>query len=167
MILLLTGPSGSGKTTLAQRIAAEKSWSYISEDDIWNEIGHDPLELRTDDEQEIVHRIVGERAHALVRREANVVIEFLIYERPARRLYQYRDAFEGAIVRVLRPSLETILERKRIRGRVYDENPDVEGVRRHLGCFEDLDPDWVIDSSDETAEETYERHFAAIVTGAS
>jgi hypothetical protein len=67
-----------------------------------------------------------------------------------------------------RPSVETVLERQRIRGRPSDR--DIEDRRRHaehqLACLgSDLvSPDWVIDSSGETLEETYSLRLRDLVS---
>ena len=71
------------------------------------------------------------------------------------------------VTRVLRPRIETVLERQRVRGRPSDR--DHESRHRHaehqLKCLNSvmIHDDWVIDSSQETAEQTYSTHFMHFV----
>jgi predicted kinase len=168
MVILLVGPAGSGKTSLAPLIAKNDSWVHISEDDIWNEIGHPPHALRTDAGQQVVHARAEEKITNAIARGLNVVYDFLVYEDPPFRIAAYEDALRRHqvpfVTRVLRPSVESILERQRTRGRPSDH--DVEG-RRHdaehqLTCLASIDAEQVIDTSNETPEETYERHFSQL-----
>ena len=110
---------------------------------------------------------------AAIRTGHHVVFDFLVYENPPSRVADYQRFLEGREIpfatRVLRPSLETILARQRTRGRATDRS--LADRRRHtenqLTCLHSsmILPEWVVDSSNETAEETYSLHFADLVEG--
>ena len=75
-------------------------------------------------------------------------------EHPSHELRDYQRFLESRgvpfVTRVLRPSVEAILERQRTRGRPTDR--DLEGRRLHAAhqvrCLqsEQIDPEWIIDS---------------------
>jgi len=170
MVILLVGPAGSGKTTLGSRIAENKGWVHISEDNIWNEIGHPPHALRTDAGQQVVHARADEKIRNALDAGLNVVFDFLVYEDPPLRIDAYEDSLRRSglpfVTRVLRPSVDSILERRRARRR--PSGRDVDG-RRHnaehqLTCLASIDAERVIDTSNETPEETYARHFFHLVS---
>ena len=171
MVILLIGPSGSGKTTLARRISKNDHWIHISEDDLWMEIGHPSDKLRDDAGQVQVHSKAQQQIDEAVRQQRNAVLEFLVYEDPPRRLTDYQEFLEQRkipyVTRVLRPGVETILERQQVRGRPSDRDREI--MRRHaehqLRCLysDRIQADWVIDSSGQTADQTYSRHFARLV----
>ena len=170
MVILLVGPAGSGKTTLGSRIAENKGWVHISEDDVWNEIGHPSHALRTDAGQQVVHAKAEEKIMNAIDAGLNVVFDFLVYEDPPVRIHAYEEALRRRkvpfVTRVLRPPVDSILERQRARGRPSDR--DVNGRRsdaeHQLTCLASIDDAQVIDTSNETADETYERHFSHLVS---
>ncbi len=169
MVILLVGPAGSGKTTLGSRIARHEGWLHISEDDIWNEIGHPAHQARTDAEQEVVHAKALEKIARAIETGLSVVFDFLVYDIPPFRIDEYESQLRlnaiRFVIRVLRPSVNAILERQRVRGRPSDQ--DVDRRRRdaehQLACLAAIDPALVIDTSDETPEETFDRHFSGLV----
>jgi adenylate kinase family enzyme len=169
-VILLVGPAGSGKTTLGSRIAQNEDWLHISEDDIWNEIGHPPHVLRTDAEQEVVQGRAILKIVQAVDAGLNVVFDFLVYDDPPVRIAEYEDALRRQRVdfvrRVLRPSVDSILERQRIRGRPSDLDVKLrrQDAEHQLACLAKFDRAHVIDTSDETPEETYTRHFSRLLS---
>lgn len=171
MVILLIGPAGSGKTSLGRRIAEVDGWVHICEDDVWSEIGHPPHELRTPGGQALVHTKVGERIRRAYDDGLNVLLEFLVYENPPIRITHYQDFLSAQAIpfetRVIRPSLEKILERQSIRGRPSDRDTEArrQNLEHQLSCLRTdlIEPEWVIDTSDETLEESYVRHFADLV----
>ncbi len=171
MVILLVGPAGSGKTAIGEHVAEHGGWVHVSEDDIWGEIGHPSHEPRTEAGQRLVHARARERMGKSLDAGLNVVFEFLVYENPPARISDYQDFLRSRgtrfVTRILRPSVESILERQRVRGRPSDHN--VQRRRRQaehqVACLlaDLIDPEWVIDSSEETLDETYSRHFLHFV----
>lgn len=171
MVILLIGPAGSGKTTLGRLVAEHERWVHVSEDDVWGEIGHPSHLPRDDAGQDRVHAKVHQRIEASVRDGHNILLEFLVYEDPPVRIEDYQRFLANRgipfVTRVLRPTAETILERQSVRGRETDR--DVEKRRaqaeQQLRCLRSgiVVPEWVIDSSGETPEQTYARHFRVLV----
>lgn len=170
LVLLLAGPSGSGKTTVAGNIASVQGWRHISEDDVWKEIGHPPDQPRDDHEQVVVH----DRVHELILQSLgdgkSVVVEFILFHKPPTPLFQYQafltDNGIPFATRVLRPSLETILQRAIQRGRPRDLE-DLERFKQdalhQLDCVSYLDAESLIDTSAESLEASFDRHFRALV----
>lgn len=172
-VLLLAGPGGAGKTSTAARIAQNRDWEHVSEDDYWVKIkeGHPWGELRTPEEQSVVQEEVVRRVVDLVTRRKNVVLEFILYEDPPRPLMNYQSALTSRDIpfntRILRPSADEVLRRMIKRGRPRDA--DIEKRRaqaeQQLRCLASpvIQSDWVIDTSDIPLEEVYARYFQAIV----
>lgn len=167
----------AGKTSTAARIAQQRGWTHIPEDEVWNRVkaGRPAGELRTPKEQETVWRQVLERLLSLIDQGQNVVLEFILYEAPPRPLIAYQDALRAVGIpfetRILRPSAEAVLRRMRERGRPGDV--DLEARRRNvvqqLACLTPphLDAAWLIDTSDLSLEEVYARHFQSLVAPAT
>ena len=165
------GPAGAGKTSLGRRIARNPGWVHVSEDDIWGEIGHPSREPRTDAGQERVHALAHRYIEAELREGRRVVFDFLVYENPPRRLADYQAHLARRRIRfatrVLRPTVDAVLERQRARGRRSDL--DAASRRRHaehqLACLHatEIAPAWVVDSSELTLEDTYAAFFRELV----
>jgi predicted kinase len=175
MVILLVGPAGSGKTTLGRRIAEHARWVHISEDDIWDESGHPAHEPRTEQGQQLVHTRVHEQIGRSLNAGLNVILEFLVYENPPLRLTEYQNFLLSHgipfVTRVLRPSVACILDRQRARGRSMDRNVE-QGrcqAEHQLACLnvDLINPAWIIDSSEETLNETFSRHFRHLVETSS
>lgn len=170
MVILIAGPAASGKTTMAQRIGAMKGWAYISEDDIWNEIGHPPDDLREDDEQIIVHALVQHRLIEQLKKGNNVALEFILFHNPPQPLFDYQsflvDQGIAFATRILRPSLETLIQRAIERGRDEDLNqPELfkANAQHQLQCISAVDPAWIVDNSSDSLEQIFEQHFCPFV----
>ena len=171
LVILLIGPAGSGKTTLGRLVAENERWIHLSEDDLWTEIGHPSHLPRDGAGQDRVHAQVHQRIEASERDRRNVLFEFLVYEDPPFRIEDYQRFLANRgipfVTRVLRPTVETILERQRVRGRESDRDVEIRRLQaeQQLRCLrsEAVLPEWVIDSSGEAPEETYARHFRVLV----
>ena len=171
--ILITGPAGSGKSSLAERIAQNKNWIHVSEDVYWVEIkkGHPEGEYRTPEEQRIVQPSVVLQIGNLLSKGKSVVLEFINYENPPKPLMYYYEALRKIqstiLVKVLRPSEQVIMARKKIRGRADDQDVEEElkNTRHQLACLESsyLEDEWILDNSEMTVEEVYAKCFLAFV----
>ncbi len=172
-VILITGPAGSGKTSLAERIAQNDNWIHASEDLHWVEIkkGHPVGEGRTPEEQRIVQPAVVHQVRDLLSKGNNVVLEFINYENPPKPLiYYYEELLRDTsqiFVAVLRPNESAIMDRKKKRGRVNDQDyeKELKNSRHQLACLESsyIREEWAIDNSDMTVEKTYAKHILAFV----
>ena len=172
-VILITGPAGSGKTSLAERIAQNETWILVSEDEHWVEIkqGHPAGEYRTPEEQGIVQPAVVLQIRELLSKGNSVVLEFINYEDPPKPLIYYSEALRKVpcdiLVKALRPSKQVIMARKKIRGRVDDQDyeQELKNTRHQLACLESsyIENEWIIDNSDVTVEEVYAKYFLAFV----
>jgi hypothetical protein len=133
--------------------------------------GHPSGEPRTSDEQTVVRARALDKVLRSTSSGQNVVLEFLIYERPPGQLIFYQAELTSrgvdVIVKALRPGLDVILARQRARGRPHDA--DVKSARlnaeHQIACLqsEHLHDAWIVDNSDDTLDATYARHFRPIV----
>jgi adenylate kinase family enzyme len=170
MVLLVAGPAGSGKTTVAKKIASSRGWVCISEDDVWNEIGHPPHQLRQKPEQLIVQSLVYDKLLEHLRQERSVVLEFILFDNPPQPLFDYQNFLADRLIpfetRVLRPSLEALLQRAIQRGREEDlQQPECFKVnaQHQLDCISSVNPEWIIDSSADSFEQSFKKNFRSLV----
>jgi adenylate kinase family enzyme len=174
-VILLAGAGGAGKTSLAARIARQSGWLHISEDDFWVRIkeGHPRGELRTAQEQRVVLADVGRSLVAAVDDGKRVVLEFILYQDPPTPLLTYQRILSERsipyITRVLRPTVEQLLQR--IQGRGRDTHHDVLTLRANAEhqttCLDSsaIRGEWRIDPRDKSIEDLYEHHFRTLVEG--
>jgi adenylate kinase family enzyme len=158
--LLITGPTGSGKSTLGQHIAGRNGWVYLSEDDYWAKNGWRD-ELRGEEqEREIQQQVFGDLLSA-TKAGKSVVLEFILYKQSPNPLTAYQERLTEHAIKfgtiALRPSLDTILERVKERGRPNDID-DLERVRREAESqvsildSEFINPIWIIDPTSATVD---------------
>ena len=177
--ILIFGPAGSGKTSTVKRIAENEGWTYISEDEYWNEIkkGKAPEEsLRTHEEQKIIWKQVLEDILHEFSNGNNVALEFLVYEDPPRPLIFYKkhllEMGVEVYVKILKPSYEVMLNRRRQRNLAHDKlffkNRENGEKNRDYLQYEVLssdfiDKNWIIEDKGSSIETIYKKHFAEIV----
>ena len=172
-IILIAGPAGAGKTTIAKRIGMEAGWVALSEDAFWDRLPREPHTFRTDVEKAVVQGMVVAAAIEHLERGQRVAIEFIVYEDPPQPIQFYAtvlaDAGYQVAVRVLRPTVDVLLERQAKRGNAHDTEVSVE-VRRgfadqQVRCLHSpaIDPTWVIDSSELSIDDVYQKHFTPLV----
>jgi adenylate kinase family enzyme len=173
-VLLIAGPAGAGKTSLAQRVAAVPGWIHISEDRLWDEIKHPPHEARSSEDKESkIQPLALEYIKEALRQGNSVVLEFIVYETPPQPIIRYQKELRELGIpfatKVLRPEVEKILERKAARGDIGDAEHQLFNTRLQVRSLssEFIDSSWVVDSTKESLEETYQRHFAKIVEPAA
>jgi predicted kinase len=169
-VLLIVGPAGASKSTIAARIGQEPGWVHVSEDEAWSRlkprVGH-----RTPEQQDIIHAQVALEVQALVAGGDRVVLEFILFEDPPRPLLHYQEALTKADIpfatRVLRPEVDELMRRIEQRGRPNDRGrtnlrANAEHQWRVLGSSH-IDPATIIDSTDLTADQVFERCFEPLL----
>lgn len=164
-VIIVVGPAGSGKSSTAQLIAERKHYTYIEEDQYWCKNGWADGLRTTEQEHKVQQQVCDDLLSAFQQNES-VVLECILYEDPPYPLMSYHDflnkhqiAYETI---VLKPSLETIMQRMKARGRkedLADEDENRKNAMHQLQCLESdyIDPTWVIDSTELSLEEVYEQ----------
>lgn len=173
-VIIISGPAGAGKTTLSERITKEKNWVLVSEDNAWVEIkrGHPVDEQRTEKEEDIVQTITLNKILEIIETGTNVVLEFILYRNPPKPIIFYHNALTAKSItvdiRLLKPNENEIWERKTKRGYAWDKNEiEQRGYATHqLGCLDSdyFHPDWIIDNSNLSPEETFEKYFKCLIS---
>ena len=172
-IILIAGPAGAGKTTMATLISTKPGWVALSEDEFWGRLPRDPHLPRTDAEKALIQAQVVAEARAQLAAGMRVVIEFIIYEDPPQPIIFYADELSKdghtVAVRVLRPTVEVLMQRQAHRGNAHDTQLSVEVRRRNaahqLRCLHSsaIDLTWVVDASHLSLDDLYATHFAQLV----
>lgn len=163
-VLLIVGPAGSGKSTLAKYTSKKLGWELVEEDSYW--VAHNwGSGMRTEEQESVIQQEVSEHITKLCTSGKSVVIEFILYKKPPNPLTNYllilQEAGITCSVIALKPSLDTILDRQRARGRQQDIKNAAEN-REHaanqINCLdEEYIKDFAIDNSHLSVEETFEQ----------
>lgn len=171
-VILLIGPSGSGKTSMGKRIARNKEWKHISEDDIWDKTDHVPYRYRTHKEQAIVQSLSIKQIMKWIKKGKNVVFEFLVFDNPPAPIIGYRDQLSKrnvkVIIRILRPTVNELLKRQKTRGRKREKNIKQQSkhAQHQLKCLHSsmIKKEWIVNPAGKTLEENYSKHFRPLIT---
>jgi adenylate kinase family enzyme len=172
-VILIAGPAGAGKSSMATLIGTKPGWVALSEDEFWGRLPRDPHLLRTDAEKALIQAQVIAEALAQLAAGMRVVIEFIIYEDPPQPILFYYATLTQlghvVAVRVLRPTVEVLMQRQAQRGNAHDTELSVE-VRRlnaehQVRCLHSsaIDLTWVVDASPLSLDDLYATHFAQLV----
>jgi len=169
-VLLITGPAGSGKTTLASRLAAERAWEPVAEDDHWVRQGWG-AGLRTAEQERVVQAGVVDELASLSAAGRHAVLDLVVYQEPPNPLSAYRARLGERSIPVatlaLTPTVDEIISRMRARGRPGDL-ADLDARRwdaewqLHCVRASAVDPAWVIDPTGLTPDETLARALALV-----
>jgi chloramphenicol 3-O-phosphotransferase len=163
-VLLLTGTCGSGKSTIARLLGARPGWAHISEDAIWAaEYGlsrgafgsTEYLAKRSHIQQQVFEQLNGFREVGI-----NVAVDVTLHESPPEGFDVYRLflASRGVTwaVRVLHPSLDVAVARDACRSRRPLGRERIAALRgKFTGRV--FQPEWFMDNSVDTTEETVGR----------
>jgi adenylylsulfate kinase-like enzyme len=163
IVLILTGPCGVGKTTIANLIAQNNHFIHIFGDNIQSELypGIENIAAYPGALEKIYKEIL-QKAKKLFKEGKNVVIDYIIVDQ--KTIEEYKEAFSGnLLIKVLLSKKEVIAERDGTRidwragEKFIGELCDLfAGIKDYIGT------DNYIDTSLETPEETYSKHFAKI-----
>jgi excinuclease UvrABC helicase subunit UvrB/predicted kinase len=160
-ILIVSGPWGSGKTTVSKIIERELDFVRINNDDIYkqffpkicNEMWLHPKEI---DEAE---RIMVEKIKDSVEKGRNVVADYS----GGWRLLKYKKEFKAdVIIKNLFPKKEVIFERYRNREERNEGSlQEIEtAMKKQKALEKEIGAKNFIDTSNETPEETFIKHFS-------
>lgn len=166
-LLLLSGPSGSGKTALAAHIAAHSGCAHVSEDEFWATFkqGKPWDGSRSPEEEAVIQARVIAATSAILDTGTSVVLEFILFHNPPSPIFIYRAALSPHAARteivLLSPPPEAIRARKRLRAREGErcEAQEIQITNHQLSCLYNarVNPEWRLDNSNLTAEETWAR----------
>lgn len=166
IVLIVTGPCGSGKTTISSLIAQNHNFVRLCGDDIKEELFPGIVNIQDYPEgKKKVFAEIFERAKKHFENGDHVLIDYIMLGQ--KRLEEYKNTFSDHLqIRVLLASREVNIHRDQVRecwtsGEqcVRDLYDEFTGVRDFVGAEN------YIDSSEETPEETYLKHFAAWLPG--
>lgn len=168
-VLIIIGPGGSGKSTLATYFAEKLGWELFEEDKYW--VKHSWSGMRSEEQEETIQSEVFEDMLQVLSQGQNIVMDFILYKDPPNPLTNYSNLFNKNEITykvvALKPSLEEIGNRMKMRGRENDLNnfeerlKDAEHQRK---CLETnyIDPKWVVDSTNMTVEQLYQ-HCSSLI----
>jgi len=167
-VLVLTGTCGSGKTTVSTLLAERAGWVRLCEDDVWVErYGKGRGALGSDEhrrKRREVHAVVLAGVLRALAARRPVVVDATVHEAPPEALHEYGALFEAHGVawslRVLHPRLEVAVARDASRACWTVGARGVAELRaKFTGAH--FAPEWFVDTSDETPEQTAHRLIAA------
>lgn len=135
-------------------MADSLGWAYLSEDEYF--VRHGWHGVRNEEqEQQVQGEVMGD-LKAQLDKGQKVILEFILYKQPPNPLSNYQQALEAEHVPfgtvVLKPNLETVMERIKQRARQNDlEHMDDrrKEAEHQLGVLsaDFIKPEWVIDPS--------------------
>jgi adenylate kinase family enzyme len=160
IVLIVTGPCGSGKTTIANLISQSGKFTYISGDEIKNELFPEIEKINDYPEAlEQVYANIFQSAKRHFRLGENVVIDYVILGQ--KRIEEYKEAFSNHLVfKVLLPRREVLIDRDQTRECwTAGEDCVTDLYNRFYNLQDYIGIENYIDSSEETPEETYQKHF--------
>ena len=163
-VLLLTGTCGSGKSTIAALLGARTGWAHLSEDEIWAaEFGRNrgpfgSVEHRAKRHQ--VQQLVFARIDQHMTAGNSVAVDVTLHESPPEGFEAYRSHLElrrvDWAIRVLHPALAVAVARDAQRSRHPIGEQRIAALRAKF-TGRTFPPEWFMDTSAETAEQTVER----------
>ncbi|HLN18822.1 MAG TPA: helicase-related protein, partial [Patescibacteria group bacterium] len=160
-LLIISGPWGSGKTTISKMIERKFGFIRVNNDEIYkkyfpdvcNEMWHHPKEIEEAEEKMV--EIIKEN----LEKKKNIVVDYS----GGWRLLKYKDEFKAnIIIKNLFPAKEIIFDRYKNRGERNDGALEeieiaIEKQKKFKLRFGDEN---FIDTSNESPEETLEKHFS-------
>jgi adenylate kinase family enzyme len=167
-VLLLTGTCGSGKSTIAGLLGGRPGWTHISEDAIWLQeyglhrgaFGSAEHSLKREHVQQEVFGLLNLHCEA----RTNAALDVTLHESPPESYETYRAFLEkhgiAWAVRVLHPSLEVAIARDIARSRRPMAGDRIASLRAKF-TGEVFLPDWFLDTSTDTPEQTVRRLVSA------
>ena len=162
-VIILTGPTGSGKTTLSKMLSKHSDITYISGDDIKNELFPEISNITDFPEKlEIVKENLFTEAKKIYDDGQSVIVDYVILGEEY--IKKFQEGFgNNLILKIILPSLETILHRDTERTNWTSGEEIIKHLYRR---YKELEPflgkENYIDNSAETVSETFEKHIKSL-----
>ena len=163
-VLILSGPAGSGKTTIAELLVKRCGFVYLDGDAEDTEFFPDGEQWFTENSETLyrAHDKILKKAKVLFDEGNNVVVDYIIFGRYMEFFEKFRREFtDNLSVKILFPSEKEIIQRDKERknwttgvDRIVAVRAEFEAIKNTLGEQN------YIDTSDETVEQTFKRHFS-------
>lgn len=161
IVLIVTGPCGCGKTTISSLIAENHPFIRICGDDVKEELFPGIVNIQEYPEKLTqVGAEILERAKKHFASGEHVVIDYIILAEA--RLEEYKRTFSDHLqIRVLLANRESIIQRDESRECWTAGEACVDQLVEGFTQLKDfIGARHYIDSTEETPEETYIKHFA-------
>lgn len=162
-VLIITGPTGTGKTTLCKMVAEKFGYKYISGDEIKQEIfpGLEDI-IKYPEKLEVVKNELLKRTKESFDKNECVVVDYVILGQEY--IGKFKNLFgQRLVLRVVLPSIETIIERDKKR---ETWTSGEESVKRLYKDFKEVEnfigKENYIDNSNETPQETFDKYFSKL-----
>jgi adenylate kinase family enzyme len=162
MILLITGPCAVGKTTISKLISKQYGLKYIGGDDIKNKLY--PKISKINEFPEKLDRVYLQLFNTVKEnfdKNINIVLDYIFLK----QISTYQTTFKHHLTtRILLPTISTIVlrDQQRICWTAGTETisylyPKFTSLKKTLPI------DYFIDSSNETPQQTLEKHFSPLL----
>jgi len=170
-ILILSGPGGSGKTTIAELLVKQCSFVLLDGDREDTEFFPNGKQWLPENSEKLsrAHDKILERAKKLFEEGNSVVVDYIIFGQYLDFFEKFRCQFKDNLeIRILLPSEQELIKRDKNRECWTTGSERITAVRREFERIKNaLNKDYYIDTSNETAEMTFEKHFSCKSGGSS
>jgi len=163
-VLILSGPGGSGKTTIAELLVKQCGFILLDGDNEDTEFFPNGKQWLPENSEKLsqAHNKILKKAKKLFEAGNNVVIDYIIFRRYLEFFEKFRREFGNNLeIKILFPSQGIVVGRDKEREcwttgaeRIATVRSEFEEIKNELG------EENYIDTSDETAEMTFEKHFS-------
>jgi adenylate kinase family enzyme len=162
-VILITGPGGTGKSTIAELIEKECGYVLLDGDHEDTEFFPSGGQWLSDNSVKLTkaHHKILEKAKELVEEGKKVVIDYIVFGNYLDFFRSFEETFRDDLqIVVLFPNQEKAIQRDKERECWTTGVERIEAVYREYEDIRDeLGSDKYLDTSGETAEESFEKYF--------